>query len=156
MDYNKELEKYMALPYYEHIQENKNSKGEITFYTGYIEELGINATGNSKKELNTNLILKKRDYFLNCLQNDKEIELPEQMDEDDFNKAWVENTTDKVKNHVKEQKSLTENKSVGTIDLKKLLPKEQETSNEKTRNPITRAFNWLYSKFANNEDKIHE
>ena len=72
MNLQQEMEYYMKLPYTYNIEEIKTAHGG-THYIGYISELGIKASGKTKKDVTTNLTLVKRDYILNKLTNHKNI-----------------------------------------------------------------------------------
>lgn len=161
MNLQQEMEYYMQLPYKYNIEKTKTAKGE-THYIGYISELGIKASGKTEKDVTTNLTLVKRDYILNKLTNHKNIPQPEDVDSDfnkKFDEAWNNNNSVEVKKRVKTQEALTKNKAVGTVNLSKLVPKEEPkpepvtTHKPKTYNPISKMLNWLYSKFSDEGDK---
>lgn len=157
MNLQEKLNHYMNLPYNYHIQANKNSDGKIIFYTGYIEEFDITASGKTKKEVETNLTIKKRDYILNHLNTHQTIEYPDQLKNNTFDQAWEQNNKEQIKNNIKLQKNLTQNKAVGTINLQKLNLSQQDgehkTDTLETHNPVTKMFNWLYNKFSDKGDK---
>ena len=97
---------------------------------------------------------------MNKLTNHKNIPQPEDIDSDfnkKFDEAWNNNNSAEVKKRVKTQEALTKNKAVGTVNLSKLVPKEEPkpvtTRKPKTYNPISKMLNWLYSKFSDEGDK---